>query len=147
MDEKKITLTGPQLYKMAQQERRRLEEINRKTETFNNFRNELQGARDALNELVHAKKGDEILVNLGSGVYVKASLNDATNAISSISGNVFKGKKFKEVSKILAQKMVNIDKTLKKTGEEQQQILIKLNRLEQIMAAGKAHLQKQKEQE
>ena len=147
MDEKKITLTGPQLYQMAQQERRRLDEINRNAEAFQHFRNELQGAKDALNELVHAKKGDEILVALGSGVYIKASLNDTTNAISSIAGNVFKGKNFKEVTKILAQKMINIDKTLKKTGEEQQQTLTKLNRLEQIMAAGKAHMQKQKEQE
>lgn len=147
MAEKKITLSGDQLYQMAEQERRRLDEINRKAETFQKFRNELQGAKDALEELISAKKGDELLVNLGSGVYVKAALSDATNAVSSITGNVFKGKSFKDVTKILGQKMENIDKTLKKTAEEQQQTLTKLNRLDQIMVAGKAHLQKQREQQ
>ena len=147
MAEKKITLTGQQLVQMAEQEKRRLDEINRKAETFQKFRTELQGAKDALEELSTAKKGDEILVNLGSGVYIKASLNDTTNALSSLTGNVFKGKGFKEVSKILSQKMENINKTLKKTAEEQQKTVAKLNQLDQIMVAGKQHMQKQREQQ
>jgi len=142
MTENNVRLTGPQLVQLANQERNALEQVNRKISTFQNFRNELRGAIDALTELGKTEK-PKIMVNLGAGVYAEATIENTKTATTSITGNVFKDKPFKEVKETLEKKIKNVEKTLDKAGEEQQKILSRLNQLEQIMEAGRQHMQKQ----
>lgn len=145
--EKEVRLTGNQLMQMAEQEKRRLEEINRKLETFRTFTQELRGAKDALEELSKSSKGEQILVHLGAGIYVKAGVEDKDRAITSMTGNTFKEKKFSELAETLGNKLKNMEKTLDNTAKEQQKVIGQIAQIEHILRAGQAYMQQQKKQQ
>ncbi len=139
-EQKEVKLTGTQLAQLAEQERHKLAEINRRANSLQVFRNELQSARDALEEIGKNEKGMQILVNLGAGVLVKASLEENSRAISSIAANAFLEKNSKELAKDLANKISDIDNSLQNVAQEQQRTLSRLTQLNQIMEAGMRHL-------
>jgi len=145
MDEKKqVKLTGNQLIQLANQERQKLEQINNQLSRFQNFKTELRAAKDALEDIEKNKKGEKMLVNLGAGIYMKASIEDTGKAISALSGNVFKEKNVKEITKILDKKIQGVDKTINSVAVEQQKTMSRVNQMEQVIAAGRQHLQKQR---
>jgi len=141
-NEKKVTLTGNQLAQLAEQERQKLSEINRRASSLQGFRNELQGARDALEEIGKNEKGTQMLVNLGAGILVKASIEDNSKAIASFAPNAFTEKTGKELVKEMERKMAEIDKTLNGVAQEQSRAISRLGQLEQIMEAGMRQMQK-----
>lgn len=136
-----VRITGNQLLQMANQERQRLDDINGKVQTLQNFRHELAAARDSIEQLGKTKKGQKIMVNLGAGIYVEATLENTEKAIASITGNVFKDKTYKEIGEILNNKIKNMDKTISGTAEQQRKAIIRLNQIEQVLAAGREHIQ------
>ncbi|HLC92161.1 MAG TPA: prefoldin subunit alpha [archaeon] len=142
MAEQKMTLTGNQLAQLSEQERRKLSEISRRVNSLQSFRNELQAARDALEEVGKNEKGTQILVNLGGGVFIKASIDDASKAISSIAANAFTEKSGKELVKELDRKIGNLNNSLDAVAGEQQKVVMRLNQLEQIMEAGMREIRK-----
>ena len=144
MAEKKVQLTGNQLIQMSNQEKQKLAQINDQLARFREFKTELQASKDVLTEIAKNKKGDKILINLGAGIYMNASIEENSKAISSLSGNVFKEKDSKELINILDSKIKNMNKTIGKIAEDQQKIIARVNQLEQILAAGRQHVQKQK---
>ena len=142
MAEKNVQLTGNQLAQLANQERQKLAEINRRLNTLQGFRNELQSARDALEEIGKNEKGTPILVNLGAGVFFKAAIEDNSKAITSIAANTMTEKTGKDLIKDIEKKITNIDNSLQKIGQEQQSVVVRLGQLEQIMEAGMRELRK-----
>ena len=145
MAEKRMNLTGNQLAQLANQESGKLNEINRRISSFQNFRNELTGAKDALEEISKNEKGEKILVNLGAGIFVQASLEENAKAITSIAGNVFKEKPSNELAALLEKKIQSLDKSIGSVIEQQQKTASRLSQLEQILAAGRQVLRKEKE--
>ncbi len=142
-EKSQVRISGNQLAQLGNQERVKLEEINRKVQAFQDFRAELQMAIDSLAELGKNKKGEKMLVSLGAGVYAEASIEKTDEAIFSIAGNVFKSKKSEGIAKILKNKIASINKTLEKTAQDQQKAWSRLNQIEQIMEAGRRHMQQQ----
>ena len=140
--EENVRLTGAQL---AEQERRRLDEVSGRIGSFQNFRTELRAAKDALEALGKGKKGDKILVSLGAGVYVRASVDDTGKAVSALTGNVFMNKSGKEIIGVLEKKIRNMDKTIEQAFEEQQKAISRLNQLEQIIYAGQKAMQQRQQ--
>lgn len=146
-EEQKISLTGNQLAQLANQERQKLAEINRRISAFQGFRTELMGARDALEEIGRNEKGEKILVNLGGGIFMQAALEENSKALSTIAGNIFREKSGKELVKELEKKIQNLGNTLESAGEEQQKTIARLTQLEQIMSAGQDYVRKAKAQQ
>ena len=143
MTEQKIQLTGNQLVQLAQQERKKLAEINQRANQFRNFKTELRAAKDTLEEISQNKKGDKIMINLGAGIYINASVDNTETATTGLSGNIFKEKKISEITKTLAKKIESIDKTMVQVIEDQQKTISRVTQLENIISAGKQHMQKQ----
>ncbi|MCR4335910.1 MAG: prefoldin subunit alpha [archaeon] len=144
MAEKKVQLTGNQLMQMAAQEQQKLAQINNQIARFQEFKTELQAAKDVLTEIANNKKGDKIMINLGAGIYMKATIDETAKAVSSLSGNVFKEKNSKELIKMLENKIGNMNKTIGKIAEDQQKAMARVNQLEQVLNAGRQHIQRQK---
>ncbi|VVB99384.1 Prefoldin subunit alpha [uncultured archaeon] len=140
-EEKKMTLTGPQLMQLGQQERSRLEQLNTRISSLQGARNELFGAKDALKELSNADKGTKIMVNLGAGIYAEASIEDCSKATTAIAGNVFREKKADEIIKEIESRTQSIEKQLGVLGQEQQSVIARVNQLESIIQAGAAYMQ------
>ena len=143
-EEKKVQLTGNQVVQLAAQERRKPEDIGRRIETFQNFRNELSMALDSIREIGKTSKGEAILVNLGAGIFVEATLQENKKGIATIAGNVFNYKDLKELEKTLEAKIRNVDKAVSGAAAEQQKTFSRLNQLEQVLEAGRRYMQQQR---
>lgn len=141
--ESKVTLTGPQLMQLATQERQRLEQANMRIGSLQGFRNELAGARDALEEIAKNEKGSRIMVSLGAGIYVEAALEENSKAIAAIAGSVFKEKKSEELIKMLGQRLEGVDKQVEEAATGQQSIIARVNQLENIIRAGQQYMSEQ----
>ncbi len=145
--EKKVTLTGPQLMQLASQERQRLEQANMRIGSLQGFRTELAGAMDALGEIAKNEKGNRIMVSLGAGIYVEAALEENSKAIAAIAGSVFKEKKSEELIKMLGERIAGVDKQLEAAAGEQQGIIARVNQLENIIRAGQQYVSQQAAQQ
>ncbi len=145
MSEEKTStrLTGAQLMQLVAQEKQKAEELTQRINSFQSFKSELRAAKDALSEIEKSKKGEKILVNLGAGIYVEASIEENTQAISSLSGKIFKTKKIKDLDKTIENKIKNLDKTIATVAEEQSKAVSRLNQLESVIAAGRQHMAEQ----
>src|SRR3989338_412067 len=99
--EQKTTITGQQLVQLNQQERQRLEQVNSRISSLQGAKMELLGTMEALTELGKNEKGNKIVVNLGAGVFVEASVQDNENALAAIAGSIFKEKKNPDIIKLL----------------------------------------------
>lgn len=142
-EEKKVTLTGQQLMQFAAQERQKLEQVNSRIAALQNFRNEMRGTKDALQEISRNEKGNKVMVNLGAGIYVEAVLEENTKAIAAIAGSVFKEKKNEELMTSLENRLTTIDKQLEGIAKEQHAVLARINQLEQVLEAGTRFMQQQ----
>ncbi|MBI4210448.1 MAG: prefoldin subunit alpha [Candidatus Diapherotrites archaeon] len=143
MEDKTVRLNGQQIAQLVQQERDKLGETNRRIASFQNFRTEMYGARDALAELGKNGKGEKMLVNLGAGIFVHAIIDDTEKGIASLTGNVFRETDRKELEKMLEQRIAEIDKATEKAAQEQQHTLARLTQLEQVLSAGMQYMQRQ----
>ena len=142
--DKSVRLSGQQVAQLAQQERDKLGEINRRIASFHNFRNDMYGARDALVEIGKNGKGDKMLVNLGAGIFVHATIDETEKGIASLTGNVFRESSCKDLVKMLEKRIAEIDNAIEKASQEQQHALARLGQLEQVLSAGIQYLQQQK---
>ncbi len=145
--EKKITLTGQQLLQLARQERQRLEQVNMRISSLQGFRNELVGAKEALKEIEKNEKGNRIMVNLGAGIYIEASVEDNAKTIAAIAGSVFKEKKNEELIKLLDGRIAGVDRQLESIAGEQQAAIGRVNQLENVIQAGQHYLSQQRGQQ
>ena len=136
MAEQNIRLTGNQLAQLANQERQKLAQINNRIGSIQGLRSEMQAAKDALEEIAKSSKGDEMLVNLGAGVYLKAIVSENSKAIAPVAGNAFAEKNTEELAKQMEKKLENLDMSMENIAVEQEKIMVRINQLEQIMEAG-----------
>ena len=143
-EEKQIRLTGNQIEQLAVQERQKLAEVNRRISSLQGFRNELHAAHDSIEEITKTDKGEKMLVNLGAGVFVNATLEENSKAITSIAGSAFREKTNKEIVKSLSQKISALEKNLSTVAEEQQKTIARLTQLEQIISAGRQYMAKER---
>ena len=143
-EEKTVRLTGNQILQLLAQEQEKLQQINSTLATYQNMKNELISAKDSLNEIAKAKKGTKMLITIGAGILVNATIDETEKAISPVAGNVFKEKKIPELIKTLETRIMEVDKEIEKKANEQIRTIERANKLENILNAGRKALQQQK---
>jgi len=145
-EEQSVRLTGNQLAQLANQERQKLAGINQRIESYQSFRNELMGAKEALKELSNTQKGGKILVNLGAGVFIEANATENKKAISAMAGSIFREKTSENLIRDIDKKIAGMDKNIADVAEQQQKTISRVNQLDQIMSAGMQQLRAAKTQ-
>jgi len=112
MEPKREELQG--LYFEAENHRRQLESISAQIQVLEMAMAETESAIKALDSLKEAKKGDEILVPIGSGSFIKGQIKDKENVIIGIGARISVEKKVSETKKILKEREKDVKDTLEK---------------------------------
>jgi len=118
------------LYFEAEHYRRHLESISGQMQLIEAARNELETAVKALDSLEEAKAGDEILVPIGSGSFIKGEIKDTENMIIGIGTEISVEKGVNEAKKILDRRkkdMLDALEKLRKNAMEMNEKLMQLN--------------------
>lgn len=132
---KRITLTGEQLIQALQSERAKIDLIQQRMNTVQRILTEAILATDSIKELT--KKGSEgkIMVNLGSGVYVNALVEDVKKFKRSMAGNILLDSNPEETLEQLRVQREKAEKSLNELQSEQQKIADNMNKLSTIIAS------------
>lgn len=102
------------IYFEAENYRRQLEGISGQIQMLELAKNEINSAIKALDSLNEAKEGDEILVPIGSGSFLKGQLKDTKNVIIGIGADISLEKNPNEAKKILEKREKDMQAAMEK---------------------------------
>jgi len=102
------------MYFEAENYKRQLEGISAQIQVLEAAMAETEAAIKALDSLREAKKGDEILVPIGSGSFIKGEIKDKESVIIGIGAGISVEKKVSEAKKILEAREKDMKDTLEK---------------------------------
>ncbi len=94
---------------------------------------DLEGTKEALEDLSKVEPGTEILVPVASGVFAKATLADASKLIVNIGANTSVTKGLEDVKKIIEQQAEEIRKIESEIGSQIQSMASQAQMIEQEM--------------
>lgn len=94
---------------------------------------DLEGTKEALEDLSKVEPGTEILVPVASGVFAKATLADASKLIVNIGANTSITKGLEDVKKIIEQQAEEIRKIESEIGSQIQAMANQAQMIEQEM--------------
>jgi len=128
-----IKLSTQQVLQMFQGEQTKLEIIQRNRITLQNLIREQLLAIDSLNAVQNTKENEQIIVPLGAGVFLDASLKNNKEVQASITGDVIVKESIpKVINKIEARKKETIEKDME-LAREQERIIQNLKNMERIL--------------
>jgi len=104
----------------------------------------LGNASEALRSISSSTEGEHLLVDVGGGVYVKATLEDTKNILITVGEGVYLGKTSEEASKLLNERIESVRKAketllqeINRAQTQYAQRQTKLSELSQQLAAKK----------
>lgn len=89
----------------------------------------------ALQELEELKTGENILAPIANGIFVEATLNNASTVRLNVGSGVTVEKKVPEAVKMLERQRADLESLRERASEDHQQTLAKLKELEQQVDA------------
>ncbi len=102
------------MYFEAENYKRQLEGISAQIQVLDAAMAETEAAIKALGSLKEAKKGDEILVPIGSGSFIKGGIKDKESVIIGIGAGISVEKKVSEAKKILDKRQKDMQVAMEK---------------------------------
>ncbi|MBU5575175.1 MAG: prefoldin subunit alpha [Candidatus Aenigmatarchaeota archaeon] len=91
---------------------------------------ELESAEFVLEQLEKTKKGQNVMIGLGSGNFVEGKFEDINKIFVSVGANVIIKKSLKDAIEINKIRIKNMENVLEKISEEIQDIVMKMKELE-----------------
>lgn len=91
---------------------RQMQAIEEERSRFAMKRMEIEGTKKALSDALKAGDNSEIMIPLGSGVFLRGKISDAKTASVSVGSNVAVQKKIPDAEKFLDEQLGNIDKAI-----------------------------------
>ena len=108
-----------------------LEDLRRRIDLLNSSLNEIVAAKKALEEVQKLNEGEEILMPLGAGIYVRARLANKSNMMITIGANIMIERSPEEAQKTIEGKEQEVRDALQRAIADYQVLVNRLRELEQ----------------
>ncbi|MCK5473929.1 MAG: prefoldin subunit alpha [Candidatus Aenigmarchaeota archaeon] len=99
---------------------------------------ELEYTQNTIKDLKNAKKGTEMMIPIGTGMYVKGKIESVDDIITAIGGNVAVGKTLDDVKEIINERLkkmkeleLQIDSELKNIDSEGEKLVKELQSVQE----------------
>ncbi|RLF05648.1 MAG: prefoldin subunit alpha [Thermoprotei archaeon] len=106
------------------------EEVRRRIELLNATLNEVASAKSALEELEVVEEGEELLVPIGAGVYVRAKVSGKSEVLVTIGANILVEKSIEEARKYLDEREQKLRDMLQRHVSDYQSLMSRLGEIE-----------------
>ncbi len=113
-----------------------LEDVRRRIDLLNAGLNEVALAKRALEELQKLSEGEEMLVPVGAGIYVRARLASKSSVLMTIGASIMVERTLEEAQKAVEAREQEIRDALQKSASDYQALLNRLRELEQQIRSG-----------
>jgi prefoldin alpha subunit len=128
-----MRLTPEMVMENAQADSAKLEMANRQLGQLQQIATETAGASNALTELKKSDKGEVILVPLGSGIFIEASLANPQTVKTGLSGTVMVERTIGDALEKLAKNSAAIQKDIDTLSRERDRLAANLNTWQAMM--------------
>lgn len=132
-EQKTIKLTEQQLINAFTGERQNLEALQAQLGSTENYLREILAATDALNAIKKAKEKEKIIVPLGAGIYIDASVESNTEAKSGLAGGVVANTRIEDALKGLEAKKADTEKAIGEMQKDLERIATNLNSISAML--------------
>jgi prefoldin alpha subunit len=109
--------------------------LQRRIDLINASLQEIALTSESLDELKNIEEENEVLMPLGSGIYVKARIIERKKVIFSLGADIVADKDITGAQLSLDQRSMTLQKALQSTGQQLQQIANKMNELNRTAQA------------
>ncbi|MCD6357630.1 MAG: prefoldin subunit alpha [Thermoprotei archaeon] len=107
-----------------------VEEVRRRIELLNATLNEVASAKSALEELEIVEEGEELLVPIGAGVYVRTRISGKSEVLVTIGANILVEKSIEEARKYLDEREQKLRDLLQRHMSDYQSLVSRLGEIE-----------------
>lgn len=102
---------------------KRLEEVGNKLDDFNRIKRSLEGIKNS-------EEGDELLIPLGEGLFIKANVGELDEVLLGVGGSVLVGKSLSEAVNYVDDKIDQADEMVNRLNKNAQEFVNRLRDLE-----------------
>ncbi len=129
----RVTISFDELLQKFEEERTKLAGYDQRRVNVQTVITEAKSALDTLDAIEKAGKGEKILVPIGSGVYIEASLEDNKRLKTALIGDVVSETSPEETRKMLNTRLDEFTKSFRKLAENEQRALRNLQNMENLI--------------
>jgi prefoldin alpha subunit len=115
----------------AESYKKQMDSVRREMEVLGSLMSELDSSIKALAALKESKAGQEILVPIGGGSFIRASLKEPGKVLVGTGANISMEKDIDSASKILAERNAEMNSALERLKENAAEINSKLAELDE----------------
>lgn len=145
MAEKTIKLTGQQIVESLNQEKSRLEAVQRGIASVQGILQEVFFAKESIKAVQKTKKGENAMVTLGAGIFLDVKIDETTKVKSTIAGNILIESDLDKALEELEKREKEVQEKLQELDKQQQRIYANINTLGRIVSeAQKARAEQEK---
>lgn len=114
-----------------------LEDVRRRVELLNTTLAELAAAKSALEEIGSLSEGEELLVPVGAGVFIRARLASKDKVLVTLGANVMVEKTLEDTRKYLEEREQKVRDVLQKSVADYQALVGRLREIEQRLRSAR----------
>jgi len=108
-----------------------LEDVRRRVDILNTTLAEISAAKSALEEVSSLSEGEELLVPIGAGVFVRAKLAGKDKVLVTLGANIMVEKALEDTRKYLEEREQKVKDALQKSVADYQALVSRLRDIEQ----------------
>lgn len=144
--EKEIKLSMEQVAQLYENERNKLDSMQKSLEAMIGMRNEIDGTIQAITAIQKLKEKEKILTPLGSGILIEASIENKNESLATLPGNILIKKDFAAVISDFTKRLEELEKTINGMQEEMAKTANNINSLATILNQQQRQQRKNQEQ-
>ena len=142
MAEQELKLSVNQVVGMAENERRKIAELESNMNAVRNMLRDTDNTVTSLDE-IKENEGKELFIALGAGVYAKAEVKDSKKFLATLPAGVVLNKSMTETNKMLEDRKTSLKKDAEEISKALQSAVQNLRNLEGVLQKIAANQKKQ----
>jgi len=117
----------------AQQMEQQATRYNQQIEVLNSYYNEIQSAEEALNEIQESKENHKILVPIGAGNFIYATLENNESVIITIGAGVHSEKSLADAIEVMKKKKSDVENQLTQIKASYNEVIERLREIDKVV--------------
>ncbi len=118
---------------VAQQLEQQATRYNQQIEILNGYYNEIHSAEQTLSEIENSKENQKVLVPIGAGNFIHASIEDAKNIVVTIGAGVHSEKSLPDAIESIKKKKTEVENQITQIKSSYNEVIERLREIDRVV--------------
>ena len=118
---------------VAQQLEQQATRYNQQIEILNGYYNEIHSAEQTLSEIENSKENQKVLVPIGAGNFIYATVEDKKNVIVTIGAGVHSEKSLSDAIDVIKKKKTEVENQLTQIKSSYNEVIERLREIDRVV--------------